>query len=131
MDIVNVLQAPPVFFRLFLKLALSLFFNSFPTSYRRTVVPRILPAAFDVDPATGFFPPQPLAPLSDEFAIWEDALRDANGGLSLGEDESEEALDKRAFGEQWRSNVVAVRLFSSFLSPTPITEAPTRSVARS
>lgn len=109
MDIVNVLPNPPLFFRLFLKLALSLLNSILNTNYCYVVPDKRPPTAFDVHPRTGFFPPQPLPKLPHQFAIWEDALRDASGNLSLGEDNSEDAVAKRPFGEKWRSNILVVR----------------------
>ncbi|KAF8965200.1 Indoleamine 2,3-dioxygenase [Flammula alnicola] len=107
MDIVNVLQTPPVFIRLCLRFALSLFNSTINVNYRKVVTQRVMPSSFDVNTSTGFFPSQPLPRLPSEYNIWEDALREANGNLSLGEDESEEAVEKRAFGEQWRSNIAS------------------------
>lgn len=107
MDIINVLPSPPQFFRLFLTLALSLFNSTINARHRRTLAGHS-PAAFDVDSKTGFFPRQPLPKLPHAFDIWEDALRNANGHLSLGEDESETALAKRAFGERWRDMIQSV-----------------------
>ncbi|KAH9950186.1 Indoleamine 2,3-dioxygenase [Amylocystis lapponica] len=60
---------------------------------------------FDVDPETGFFPPRPLARLPIQYEVWERALEDARGVLTLGEDRREESLAKRPKGESWRSNV--------------------------
>ncbi|KDR81743.1 hypothetical protein GALMADRAFT_239926 [Galerina marginata CBS 339.88] len=115
MDIVNVLQTPPIFFRLFFKLALSLFNSTINVNYK--VAPEWRSqSSYDIDTRSGFFPPKPLEPLSAEYSIWEDALRDANGNLSLAEDESEEAIEKRAFGEQWRSNIVSLPV----LDTTPL-----------
>ncbi|KIK08231.1 hypothetical protein K443DRAFT_672725 [Laccaria amethystina LaAM-08-1] len=104
MDIINVLPSPPQFFRLFLTLALSLFNSTINARHRRTLAGHS-PAAFDVDSRTGFFPRQPLPKLPHAFDIWEDALCNANGHLSLGEDESETALAKRSFGAQWREMI--------------------------
>lgn len=66
---------------------------------------------FDVDSQTGFFPPQPLPALPEPFARWEQALADAQGALSLGDDESPEALAKRQAGERWRARVKSVSTF--------------------
>ncbi|KAH9483962.1 Indoleamine 2,3-dioxygenase 1 [Psilocybe cubensis] len=106
MDVVNVLQTPPIFFRLFIKLALSLFSSTFNLNYK-AIPERRQQSSYDIDPRTGFFPPKPLQRLPSGYSIWEDALRAANGNLSLGEDDSEEALSKRAFGERWRSNIAS------------------------
>ncbi|TFK42452.1 Indoleamine 2,3-dioxygenase [Crucibulum laeve] len=106
MDIINVLPSPPQFFHLFFRLSLSMFHSTINANYRRTITERS-PAAFDVDPQTGFFPRQPLPRLPQTFEIWEKALREANENLSLGEDESEEAIAKRPFGEHWRTSVMS------------------------
>jgi indoleamine 2,3-dioxygenase len=108
MEIVNVLPNPPLFFRLFLRLALSLLNSTLNTNYCSIAQDKRPPTAFDLDPRTGFFPPRPLPELPFQFAIWEDALRDARGNLSLGEDDSEDAVAKRPFGQRWRSSIVAV-----------------------
>ena len=113
MDIVTVLPNPPLFFRLFLRLALSLLNSTLNTNYSYLLQDKRPQTAFDLHPATGFFPSQPLPKLPLQFAIWEDALRDASGNLSLGEDDSSDALARRPFGERWRSNIVAVCIFFS------------------
>jgi indoleamine 2,3-dioxygenase len=101
MDIINLLPSPPQVFRL----ALSLL-NS--TVNRRTADEHSSPINFDVDVASGFFPRHPLPRLSNTFEIWEKALAQATETLSLGEDESESALEKRLNGEVWRNNVKSV-----------------------
>ncbi|KAJ4475700.1 Indoleamine 2,3-dioxygenase [Lentinula aciculospora] len=60
---------------------------------------------FDIDPITGFVPPQPLPRLPAEYKIWEDALSEAPEVLRLNDDTSDEALTLRAEGEVWRSNI--------------------------
>jgi indoleamine 2,3-dioxygenase len=60
---------------------------------------------YDVDYATGFFPPEPLPRLSGQFELWERALDDAEGNVSLGEDTRESAKAKRPYGESWRERV--------------------------
>lgn len=122
MEIVNVLQTPPVFFRLFLKLALYLFHSAVTINYRsRKVVPErpSLPplSSFDVNTATGFFPKQPLPHLPAGYSIWEDALREANNNLILG-DRADEDEAKCKFGEQWRDMINAVSPFPSLHVPT-------------
>ncbi|KAI9466059.1 Indoleamine 2,3-dioxygenase [Lactarius psammicola] len=62
---------------------------------------------YDVDYATGFFPPEPLPKLSGQFELWERALDDAEGNISLGEDTRESAKAKRPYGELWRERVRA------------------------
>ena len=121
MDVVNVLQTPPIFFRLFVKLALSLFNSTINLSHSKLVHGRPTPSAFDVDARTGFFPPRPLPRLPSGYTIWEAALREASGNLSLGEDESEDALEKRPFGDQWRANIASVRVLLFFFSYSNLT----------
>ena len=111
MDVVNVLQTPPIFFRLFVKLALSLFNSTINVSYCKLLPRRRIQSSFDIDPHTGFFPPRPLPRLPSTYTLWEHALSNANGNLSLGEDESEDAIEKRPFGHQWRADIVSVRFF--------------------
>jgi Indoleamine 2,3-dioxygenase len=60
---------------------------------------------YNIDYATGFFPQEPLPRLMGPFAIWEDALDDAEGKLSLGEDTRESAKARRPYGEAWRERV--------------------------
>ncbi|KAL1757496.1 Indoleamine 2,3-dioxygenase [Schizophyllum commune] len=75
------------------------------TGYGRPCfAPRNLPE-FDIDGETGFVPPRPLPKLQGEYQIWEDTLRDAAGRLSLGCDDSEEAISRRAYGKSWRQKV--------------------------
>lgn len=122
MEIVNVLQTPPVFFRLFLKLALYLFHSAVTINYRpRKVVPEHPPlpplTSFDVNTATGFFPKQPLPHLPAGYSIWEDALQEANNNLILG-DRAGEDEDKCNFGQQWRDAIKAVSSFPPMHVPT-------------
>lgn len=70
------------------------------------------PQQYDVDPHTGFFPPEPLPKLPTAFSIWEEALLSAQGILCLSENQSEEALALRSKGETWRSIVRSVSTFS-------------------
>ncbi|KAF8892440.1 Indoleamine 2,3-dioxygenase [Infundibulicybe gibba] len=105
MDIINLLPSPPHFFKIFFKLALSLLNSSFNASHRRTIEAYRSPADFDVDAQTGFFPRHPLPHLPATFSIWETALEEANGNIGLGEDDSEEGLEKRPYGEAWRSKI--------------------------
>ncbi|KAI0317462.1 Indoleamine 2,3-dioxygenase [Amylostereum chailletii] len=60
---------------------------------------------YDIDAATGFFPPEPLPRLDGQFEIWENALDEAVKKLSLGEDTREAAKAKRADGESWRATI--------------------------
>ncbi|KZV65415.1 Indoleamine 2,3-dioxygenase [Peniophora sp. CONT] len=67
---------------------------------------RVLPLReYDIDPVLGFFPPAALSRLGGDHAIWEAALDNAKGKLSLGEDTRAEAKAKRAYGETWRARV--------------------------
>jgi indoleamine 2,3-dioxygenase len=105
MDIINLLPSPPHLCRLFFKLAFSLFNSTVNTNRHRVSVEHRSRVHFDIDVDTGFFPRKSLPRLTNEFEIWENALANANGNLSLGEDQSEVAIKKRAFGESWRSDI--------------------------
>ncbi|KAF6764013.1 Indoleamine 2,3-dioxygenase [Ephemerocybe angulata] len=105
MDVFGLLPSPPLFFSHFFKLG-ALF-------HRNLLAQRRSPTAYDISPHTGFFPPEPLPTLPLPFDIWEAALRDANGNLSLGEDDSDEALEKRPFGSEWRSRIDAFPVLST------------------
>ncbi|GJE87124.1 indoleamine 2,3-dioxygenase [Phanerochaete sordida] len=74
---------------------------------------------FDVDPNTGFFPPQPLPRLSGPFDIWERALVDAQEALSLGDDESPDGLYRRPTGERWRAAVRSWRVLDASVWQMP------------
>lgn len=63
---------------------------------------------YDIDGATGFFPPQPLKPLEGAFGLWEKVLKEAEGNVSLGSDNRPEAKAKRARSEAWRAQVRSV-----------------------
>ncbi|KIK53698.1 hypothetical protein GYMLUDRAFT_207248 [Collybiopsis luxurians FD-317 M1] len=65
---------------------------------------------FDIDPVTGFVPPEPLPRLCREFKIWEDVLEEAPDVLKLGDDISEEALALKAKGEAWRAHIRAISI---------------------
>ena len=65
---------------------------------------------YQVDYATGFFPQEPLSRLGGQFQLWEDALDDAEGKLSLGDDTRASAKAKRPYGEAWRERVRNVRM---------------------
>lgn len=108
MDVINILPSPPHFFRLFFRLALSLLTSTVNANYRRTILERHSLRDFDVDSETGFFPRSPLPQLPETYSIWERALTEANGSLSLGADERDEAILKRPFGEAWRSKITMV-----------------------
>ncbi|KAI0295476.1 Indoleamine 2,3-dioxygenase [Russula brevipes] len=68
---------------------------------------------YEVDYATGFFPQEPLARLTGQFELWEDALDDAEGNLSLGEDTRASAKAKRPYGETWRARVRTIPLLDT------------------
>jgi hypothetical protein len=108
MDIINILPSPPHFFRLFFRLAFSLFNSTVNANHRRAIVDRRSHFDFDIDGETGFFPRRPLPHLPQPFEIWEEAFAKAQKTLSLGEDDCEEAVEKRDLGEAWRSNIVMV-----------------------
>lgn len=103
MNVVDLLPSPHQYFSLAVSLLQSTVANA-----RRPIEKRPCPVDFDVDVNSGFFPRQPLPHLCGAFAIWEVALTEAGEKLSLGEDDSEEALSKRATGELWRSEVLSV-----------------------
>ncbi|KAF9062635.1 hypothetical protein BDP27DRAFT_1481825 [Rhodocollybia butyracea] len=73
---------------------------------------------FDIDPTTGFLPPEPLPRLSGRYKIWENALAEASGVLKLGDDVSEEALALRSEGESWRAHMRSIR----FLDIQPLVD---------
>lgn len=112
MDVFGLLPSPPLFFSHFFKLALSVLHSKVQV-HRNLLAQRRSPTAYDISPHTGFFPPEPLPTLPLPFDIWEAALRDANGNLSLGEDDSDEALEKRPFGSEWRSRIDAFPVLST------------------
>jgi hypothetical protein len=68
---------------------------------------------YQVDYATGFFPQEPLPKLNGQFGLWEDALDDAEGKLSLGEDTRASAKAQRPYGETWRERVRSVSMVTS------------------
>ncbi|KAJ7461533.1 Indoleamine 2,3-dioxygenase [Mycena latifolia] len=100
MNVIDLLPSPHQYFSLAVSLLQSTIANS-----RRPFDKRRSPVDFDVDVNTGFFPPQPLPHLPPAYAVWENALAEAAEKLSLGEDESEAAIAKRATGELWRFQV--------------------------
>ncbi|KAG6814571.1 hypothetical protein H0H92_000099 [Tricholoma furcatifolium] len=108
MDVINILPSPPHFFKLFVRLAVSLLHSTLQTNRRRALLERRLSQAdFDIDSLCGFFPARRLERLPEIYDLWEDAFLEANENLSLGEDEGEEAIAKRPYGEAWRSAVRA------------------------
>jgi hypothetical protein len=70
------------------------------------------PDDFDIDPDTAFFPRRPLPSLPAHFKIWEQALREAPAIFRLGTDKSDEALELRARGAQWRQEICSVSQYS-------------------
>ncbi|KAF9066314.1 Indoleamine 2,3-dioxygenase [Rhodocollybia butyracea] len=103
MDITQLLPSPSA-----LPYILLSTLNSLLVYGRRTkevVRPQCL---FDIDPVTGFVPPQPLPRLPAEYKNWEDALSEAPEVLRLGDDNSDEALALRASGEAWRERVRSI-----------------------
>jgi len=68
---------------------------------------------YDVDYTNGFFPPEPLPRLGGQLELWEDALDDAEGNLSLGEDTRANAKAKRPYGENWRERVRNVSMVTA------------------
>ncbi len=106
MDILTLFPSPREIYRL----ALSLLNSTVIQGYHRKVPERRSTAIhFDVDSETGFFPRHALPRLPEPFDMWEMALGEAAEVLSLGEDDSGEALDKRPGGEAWRANIRSVR----------------------
>jgi len=110
MVVVNIFETPPIVFRLVAKFALSLFASILSFRYPRAIQEKRSSASYDIDPRTGFFPPKPLTRLPSQYNIWEDALEDARGNISLGEDASEDAVAKRPFGQHWRAIISSVSL---------------------
>jgi len=62
-------------------------------------------AEFEIYTETGFVPKSPLQRLPSSFDFWERALDRAHQDISLGEDDTDAAVAKRASGERWRENV--------------------------
>ncbi|KAF9061944.1 Indoleamine 2,3-dioxygenase [Rhodocollybia butyracea] len=71
---------------------------------------KVLPAQtdFDIDPVTGFLPPEPLPRLSDQYEVWENAVAEAPELLRLGDDISEEALTLKTEGAFWRARLKSI-----------------------
>ena len=75
---------------------------------------------FDVDSSTGFLPNRPpLDRLPSPFDLWELALASAPDALSLGEDQSPEAVVRRESSRRWRFQLqnVPLNLFYPCLPP--------------
>jgi len=61
---------------------------------------------YDMDPDTGFLPNSPpLERLPPDFDLWELALASAGDELSLGEDDSPNAMARRESSRRWRSQL--------------------------
>jgi len=114
MDIVNIFETPPIVFRLLAKFALSLFTSILAFRYPRVIQEKRSSASYDIDPRTGFFPAKPLARLPSQYNLWENALEDARGNISLGEDASEDAVAKHPFGQHWRAVISSVSFQFNF-----------------
>jgi indoleamine 2,3-dioxygenase len=109
MNVIDLFPAPHQYF----SLAVSLFQTTVTNQcWKPLPEKRRSPVDFDIDVNTGFFPRQPLTRLPSAYAAWEVALSEAAEQLSLGEDDSDEAIAKRASGELWRSRVRSVSEFS-------------------
>lgn len=105
MDIIHLVPSPTHILRVGLSLmSYSLLTNSWKSCDTKTTQPRLL----DVNSETGFFPPRPLPRLPKTFSAWEKALEDAREVLRLADDDSDEALELREAGEQWRANIRSV-----------------------
>ncbi|KAJ7172059.1 Indoleamine 2,3-dioxygenase [Mycena filopes] len=103
MNVIDLLPSPHQYFSLAVCLL-----QSTVAEYRKPVErQRPSPIDYDVDVHTGFFPRQPLPRLTGPYAVWELALEEAGEKLSLGEDDSEDAIAKRGTGELWRSQVLS------------------------
>lgn len=79
------------------------------SSQRGALGPSGLKAMFDIDPVAGSTMPRGLPKLGRQYSIWEDALAESQVVLSLGEDESPDAVIKRPSGEKWRAQIRSVR----------------------
>lgn len=90
------------------RFSLSLLNSTIFAPHRRTVFNHPSLAEFDVDGESGFFPRDPLPPLPRPFDIWEAALNETTERVSLGEDESDAATEKRASSEAWRRTIKSV-----------------------
>lgn len=66
---------------------------------------------FEIYTQTGFVPRSPLQRLSGSFDFWERALERAHLDISLGEDDTDAAVAKRASSEKWRENIRKVMCF--------------------
>lgn len=72
---------------------------------------------FDISVESGFLPNEPpLDRLPPAFDLWESALASANDALSLGEDNSTEAVAKRESSRLWRLQLQNVRLSFIFFT---------------
>lgn len=69
---------------------------------------------FDVNLKTGFLPSRPLPHLPLKYRSWEEALSSAPNLLSLGDDESEDALRRRPLGEAWRRQFLEAPVLDTY-----------------
>lgn len=106
--VLQLILSPPHAVGTLFDVVLSLYNSYFQSAPRLSSPDRRSPLDFDVDPQTGFFPPTPLPQLPLSFDLWENGLSSAAGHLCLGNDDSEEALSKREFGQMWRDDVSSV-----------------------
>lgn len=67
---------------------------------------------FEIDSITGFVPCYPpVTFLPSQFARWEQALSLASKQLALADDDSPQAIAKRASGSQWRESIRQVSFY--------------------
>lgn len=105
MDLLTLLPSP----REILRLTLSMLSSTVIHNHHRKALERRSAAIdYDVDAETGFFPRHGLPRLPNTFHMWEAALAEARDALGLGDDDSDEAVDKRCGGEVWRANIRSV-----------------------
>ncbi|KAE9398152.1 Indoleamine 2,3-dioxygenase [Gymnopus androsaceus JB14] len=100
MDITQFLLCPSQ-----IQYALRSTLNYFLASTRRANEGHRPQTDFDIDPTTGFVPPEPLPRLPSDYKIWEDALSEAPDVLRLGDDMSDEAKELSSDGEAWRDRI--------------------------
>ncbi|TFK30065.1 Indoleamine 2,3-dioxygenase [Coprinopsis marcescibilis] len=102
----DILPSPPLFFTQLVHVALSVL-KSRHQIRRSDLARRRSAYSYDIHQQTGFFPPEPLPKLPPVFAQWEEALRDANGKLSLGElnECGDETLEGCPDSKAWRARI--------------------------
>ena len=79
---------------------------------------------FDISDDTGFLPREPLQRLPPAFDFWERALVDAPSVLSLGDDETDDTVDRHEDGERWRRRVREVGILLSPILSSDETDIP-------